>query len=99
MMTKLFEAVPKRARLILLGDADQLASVEAGAVLGDLCRELDQGVVALTHTYRFGADSGVGVSRAMKRIARTMRSTRYSSNIQSEPTTDVSRTTLDFVEE
>ena len=67
MMTKLFEAVPKRARLILLGDADQLASVEAGAVLGDLCRELDQGVVALTHTYRFGADSGVGaLSRAMK---------------------------------
>jgi exodeoxyribonuclease V alpha subunit len=30
-------AVPSAARLILLGDQDQLASVEAGAVLGDIC--------------------------------------------------------------
>ncbi len=37
LMAKLFEAVPLSARLILLGDKDQLASVEAGAVLGDLC--------------------------------------------------------------
>lgn len=67
MMTKLFEAVPKTARLILLGDAGQLASVEAGAVLGDLCRELPSGVVKLNHTYRFGKDSGVGaLSRAIK---------------------------------
>ena len=37
LMTRLFEAVPLSARLILIGDRDQLASVEAGAVLGDLC--------------------------------------------------------------
>jgi exodeoxyribonuclease V alpha subunit len=37
LMAKLVEAVPKSARLILLGDKDQLASVEAGAVLGDIC--------------------------------------------------------------
>ena len=37
LMTKLFSAVAPRARLILLGDKDQLASVEAGAVLGDIC--------------------------------------------------------------
>lgn len=37
MMYKLVEALPKHARLILLGDKDQLASVEAGAVLGDIC--------------------------------------------------------------
>ena len=37
LMAKLFAAVPPRTRLILLGDKDQLASVEAGAVLGDLC--------------------------------------------------------------
>jgi len=30
-------ALPAAARLILLGDRDQLASVEAGAVLGDIC--------------------------------------------------------------
>ncbi len=37
LMTKLVRAVPRTARLILLGDKDQLASVEAGAVLGDIC--------------------------------------------------------------
>jgi exodeoxyribonuclease V alpha subunit len=37
LMAKLFAAIPRHARVILLGDKDQLASVEAGAVLGDLC--------------------------------------------------------------
>ncbi|RSD32279.1 exodeoxyribonuclease V subunit alpha [Vibrio pectenicida] len=37
MMYKLVDALPQHARLILLGDKDQLASVEAGAVLGDIC--------------------------------------------------------------
>ena len=37
LMAKLVRAVPSAARLILLGDKDQLASVEAGAVLGDIC--------------------------------------------------------------
>ncbi|MDW6001674.1 exodeoxyribonuclease V subunit alpha [Vibrio mangrovi] len=37
MMYKLLTALPEHARLVLLGDKDQLASVEAGAVLGDIC--------------------------------------------------------------
>jgi exodeoxyribonuclease V alpha subunit len=37
LMAKLVAAIPPAARLILLGDKDQLASVEAGAVLTDLC--------------------------------------------------------------
>ncbi len=37
MMFRLLEALPPQARLILLGDKDQLASVEAGSVLGDIC--------------------------------------------------------------
>jgi exodeoxyribonuclease V alpha subunit len=37
LMARLFEALPDRARVILLGDKDQLASVEAGMVLGDIC--------------------------------------------------------------
>ena len=36
LMTKLVEAVPSGARLVLLGDRDQLTSVEAGAILGDI---------------------------------------------------------------
>lgn len=38
MMNSLLTALPDTAKLILLGDKDQLASVEAGAVLGDLCQ-------------------------------------------------------------
>jgi exodeoxyribonuclease V alpha subunit len=37
LMAKLTGALKSEARLILLGDRDQLASVEAGAVLGDIC--------------------------------------------------------------
>jgi exodeoxyribonuclease V alpha subunit len=37
LMAKLFQAIPTSARVMLLGDKDQLASVEAGAVLGDIC--------------------------------------------------------------
>jgi len=37
MMSKLMEALLKDTRLILIGDRDQLASVEAGSVLGSIC--------------------------------------------------------------
>jgi len=43
MMAAVLAALPEHARLILLGDKDQLSSVEAGAVLGDLCRRADTG--------------------------------------------------------
>jgi exodeoxyribonuclease V alpha subunit len=88
LLSKLMDALPPKARLILLGDKDQLAAVEAGAVFGDLCagrgygrpfRDLLRRVVdvdlqadatyasplsdciaLLTHSHRFGADSGIG---------------------------------------
>ncbi len=42
LMAKLLEAIPPGCRLILLGDKDQLASVEAGSVLADICKIADQ---------------------------------------------------------
>lgn len=93
LMASLLEALRPDGRLILLGDKDQLASVEAGAVMGELChraagghytaetaawlarvsgeavpaayqdpagRALDQHIVMLRHSHRFGADSGIG---------------------------------------
>jgi exodeoxyribonuclease V alpha subunit len=62
MMARLLEAVRPGARLVLVGDADQLASVEAGAVLADLVDGLsartDVRVAALTTSHRFGAAIG-----------------------------------------
>src|SRR5688500_6104803 len=62
MMARLVEAVRPDARLILVGDPDQLASVEAGAVLADLVAGLGimtpSPVVALETTHRFGEEIG-----------------------------------------
>lgn len=37
MIYRLLDALPEHAQLIMIGDKDQLASVEAGSVLGDIC--------------------------------------------------------------
>jgi exodeoxyribonuclease V alpha subunit len=37
LMSKCIQALPPKCKLILLGDKDQLSSVEAGSVLGDIC--------------------------------------------------------------
>ncbi len=41
LMNNLLKAMKSSARLILLGDKDQLASVEAGSVLGDICGQAE----------------------------------------------------------
>jgi len=65
LMAKLVAAIPGSARLILLGDPDQLSAVEAGSVLGALVEAADAGAignchVALTRSHRFGAESALG---------------------------------------
>jgi exodeoxyribonuclease V alpha subunit len=54
-MARLLEAVRPTARLVLVGDPDQLASVEAGAVLGDIVGPATgDGIVVLDRVHRFG---------------------------------------------
>lgn len=62
MMEALLEALDPTARLILLGDRDQLASVAAGAVLADLCASLVTEPVTerLTYSHRFAKRPGIG---------------------------------------
>jgi len=65
MMAKLFDALPEKARVILLGDRDQLSSVEPGAVLGDIANAasepgpLNGSLVVLEKNYRFGNESHI----------------------------------------
>jgi len=56
LMSKLLDALKPGARLILLGDKDQLASVESGAVLADLAmaETLQNNVYTLKKSHRFG---------------------------------------------
>jgi exodeoxyribonuclease V alpha subunit len=62
MMARLLEAVRPGARLVLAGDPDQLASIEAGAVLADLVEGLVAGghadVATLRTSHRFGSEIG-----------------------------------------
>lgn len=69
LMARLLEALHAETRVILLGDRDQLASVEAGAVMSDICAGNSQGsisidnrpaIIHLTRSYRFNDQSGVG---------------------------------------
>jgi len=63
LMTKLMEAVPLSSRILLLGDKDQLSSVEAGAVFGDICRaqgKIEKHIIHLKHSYRFDPQSAIG---------------------------------------
>jgi exodeoxyribonuclease V alpha subunit len=70
LMAKLIHALPPSARLIILGDKDQLASVEAGSVLSGIVEAavdaegkrgapLHGSVTLLTTNYRFGNESGI----------------------------------------
>jgi exodeoxyribonuclease V alpha subunit len=65
MMAKLFDALPEGARVILLGDRNQLGSVEPGAILGDIALaasekgRLEGSLVLLDKNYRFGNESHI----------------------------------------
>ena len=63
LMSKLVDALGPTTRLILLGDRDQLASVESGAVLADCSRSLPDNTVELDRTYRF--DHGISELAAL----------------------------------
>ena len=70
MMAKLVDALPETCRLTLVGDVDQLASVERGHVLGDLCRMEKVKLCRLAKSTRFPPDGGIA------RLARAVNENR-----------------------
>lgn len=68
MMARLLESLAPTTRLLLVGDPDQLAPVEAGWVLADLVRGLESSgnVVRLVHDYRMGDDRALLASAFRK---------------------------------
>lgn len=75
MMAALLEAMPADARLILLGDKDQLASVEAGSVLGDLCAGA-------------GVDDGTGYSEPLRDYLQAVAGEPLPAATQTNPLAD-----------
>ena len=72
LMERLFNALNPHTQLILLGDADQLPSVSAGAVFKDLLEILPQHRINLTQSYRMREDDPDG--REILLFARSIRS-------------------------
>lgn len=62
LMEAILKALPTSSRLILVGDADQLPSVGAGRVLGDLINSGVVPVASLDEVYRQAAGSGIVVN-------------------------------------
>lgn len=70
LMDALLAALPPGAKLVLLGDADQLPSVEAGTVFRDLVTGLPERTFRLTHNHRMDAVDPAG--RAILEAARAV---------------------------
>ncbi len=60
LFSSLLEAIPEGARVFILGDKDQLPSVQAGAVLGELLAKKTGSVAELKQSSRFNDNSDVG---------------------------------------
>ena len=129
LWVRLIRAIPERAKLILLGDKNQLASVEAGSILGDICRgadnsfsksiaeligdgveisgevpEINDCIVLLTKSYRFGEHSGIRLlSDAINQgdgqeVLRILKSEDYPGVGMAEPSNqNIERLINDFV--
>jgi exodeoxyribonuclease V alpha subunit len=72
LMAKLIEALPPQAKLVLVGDKDQLASVEAGSVLGDICGG-DGGGAEPSEALRRAAGPASGLKEAIVELRRSYR--------------------------
>ncbi len=88
LMRRLFEAMPPDCRILLLGDADQLASVEVGSVLSDFISAgqkdtspLHGRVARLEKTYRFSEDSSI---YRLCQLARQSQQEAFAQFIETE---------------
>lgn len=94
-MRRLVEAVPTEARLVLLGDRDQLASVEAGCVLADVVGDGSSGplaanVQAFTRSRRFASAPDVAlIAACLQSYATSMRDVPADAAARSPRAVDV----------
>lgn len=85
MMAAVIDALPVDAKFILLGDREQLASVEAGSVLGDLCRVANgsyskQCAGELSKLTGYRIDSGINTATIADNVCLLQKSYRFNEN-------------------
>lgn len=102
LFTKLIEAIPEQAHLILLGDKDQLASVETGSVFNDLCANADNPFSENRIKQILNLDSDSTSQSINEHIAVLQKSYRFSTNsgigrLAKAVTNNEAQTTLDLL--
>jgi exodeoxyribonuclease V alpha subunit len=63
MMKRLLSSISLKSKIVLLGDKDQLSSVEAGSVMADICDDnsgMSENIAILKRSWRFDDQSGIG---------------------------------------
>jgi exodeoxyribonuclease V alpha subunit len=97
LMAKLFAALPKDAQIILLGDQDQLASVETGSVLSDICAASNFHGDKMNDSY----NALLAYSDPMQQLLAKLISVVASSNLQtvSDKTTQQSSITGNVIQD
>ncbi len=104
LMARLLEALRPQARLVLVGDPDQLASVEAGAVLKDLVDGLGPASPAVarlstSHRFRGGiADLAAATRAGDADAAVSVLQTAQDVRLTNDPQSSTLGTTLRLVE-
>jgi exodeoxyribonuclease V alpha subunit len=68
LMTRLMEAIPLSARVILLGDDNQLSPVQAGAVFSEICRAETMAPFKVSLTYNFRSRGKTGIEHLANAI-------------------------------
>jgi len=89
LLTRLLEAVPLEAKIIISGDQYQLSSIQAGSVFSDICRAkgLTANLFVLEHNFRSRGKTGIeNLSKAINKndddkLEKIMTSGRYSDVI------------------
>ncbi|NLL84496.1 MAG: exodeoxyribonuclease V subunit alpha [Lentisphaerae bacterium] len=87
-MAKILSALPDKCRLILLGDRYQLASVQPGSVLAELCdsKNLSSCVVTLQRSRRFLEGGAIAqVSRAINKATSLADATAIWQKLATPP--------------
>jgi exodeoxyribonuclease V alpha subunit len=91
-MRALLAALPAHARLILVGDADQLASIAAGAVLTDAVRALAESrsasLVRLEHVFRATPELGAAHAAIRQGDAGALRAAYRAGVVEQHPLPD-----------
>lgn len=70
LMTRLLEAIPLCAKVILLGDTHQLTSVQAGSIFSDICDSPDLSTHIILLERNFRSDDQQGIHTLSKSIQR-----------------------------